>query len=1261
MDSPAPHAPPNKRAGKVPPSKSTSTTTAAANKSVALPSEDGKHRPPAAEALSPVELPSVSSATFSDGDQAPSPTEVPDSERHGAEALASTVMRWAIPSKSSAMESSTPVTAESAPTPTCPTPFSVDQVHESIDGNTGLPEQEGEGAKTKRLEKMVRDLNQAKRFLLEKIGEGEEDETKGLETASTNRSHAASSHHVGSQRGKILGARLLETLRSVTQATQEMEDDDSTVESASQRLVERADTTASVAYPGSVLPSPQSNQNLLLPTAPAGDFADPMDSASPFFHSSNALETSGNRLKETIVALHRAARTDAELVWLFRHSRLLCLLPKAEQQRAVDASLRREFSRGETILEKGVPIRHLYVVVWGEVDAFEIVSHTNGRTGSRRDHHANANAQTFYSASAKVAPHHHENMVNEANKTVESPIPQESPGDSVDKIPEPAHVADMYFYQSGGFRDGVGVHQGTLGPGQVFGVEQCVFDGSSDYCFRASLNTEKTVVALIPISLMRQFLQRNIRFAQSAGDALTSAVDVFRPIRDFCRSVFSASTDENEYLPLWAIVESYTHIENVIHTKMGSFELDTGAWGYALSRLPANVTTTFCFNLVHALPPFVASRMRQTAQAADVRKQLTNSKHTGGRTSISFITTKERRRCTWHLGMEGKTLVLLRDGFTDLLDFLTMMCVHIIESNKLRGRLQGMVHPPAIDVLDEYLQRREIEERNGTSVSPDEEIQRTKEILRRMPLTEVEQAGLIRLWKNDTALKMYEVMMHREEYNVRVDPSKSRRFQTNPFHEWALNLRACVLKKIGLKVVDPLPEDLYIDVVSSNTHCIKNLLSSFNRKYKKEILDYARRCEGHRLGPWEEWHNEDDILYASLPGFLQNERPDLKEEYNRSLDQNGITVLHDTAMTGLQVDVIPVHSLHLNHIDGTIRHSVKKWFNTVLRKDNDLTEESELESSQHSLSGNGPHSRNGSTGVGRSRSGNLDKKRGAADKDDDGELPSWSQVCKPVFGDDGKITGIACEPAGQTPARESTAAEDEEEIRLRDDEVDDINTNHHESGPRAGVYRLRRHFIINMDFAFGAQAEGICRAVFSAFGHRIRSVSIMGKAGGIVGKRGDIQLASHVLMSKSSFIIEDNQDELRNCRNDDLTKERLQELAGPRVSVFNGNVLTVTGTMLQNVRLLRYYQRVWGCVGMEMEGSYFARVIEDFHQQGITRPDMISRFAYYTSDLPLAASDAKEAGDGGETETLSSPMTPLEGVPPLYAIARGILERILLP
>ena len=41
-----------------------------------------------------------------------------------------------------------------------------------------------------------------------------------------------------------------------------------------------------------------------------------------------------------------------------------------------------------------------------------------------------------------------------------------------------------------------------------------------------------------------------------------------------------------------------------------------------------------------------------------------------------------------------------------------------------------------------------------------------------------------------------------------------------------------------------------------------------------------------------------------------------------------------------------------------------------------------------------------------------------------------------------------------------------------------------------------------------------------------------------------------------------------------------------------GVVLTVLGTLMQNRELLHYYKNLWACIGLEMEGSYYARQIE---------------------------------------------------------------------
>ncbi|ORC88177.1 cyclic nucleotide-binding protein [Trypanosoma theileri] len=870
------------------------------------------------------------------------------------------------------------------------------------------------------------------------------------------------------------------------------------------------------------------------------------------------LEPPHNVVLDTMIAKGIPVHSAKELLSLLQNTEHLHLLRTEELCEVVRLALRREYIKGEVILPAGSQTMHVYVVIWGEVDVF-----APDKDSLHRHHHLRRR-HSLYS--------HHLNKRSLLTSQSFSSIPssggfgpfvprRSTPNfDSRWQTPSPPPDQDEDLCMT---------HCGKLKPGMLFGFDACVFEESSALHYVAGNESEVTVVALLPLPQVKELLRGNVCLAQSVGHSIAQE-DIFIPVREFCRYVFAPTPDMNEYLPLWTILNRYTKINNVIHTKLFSGEIDTAAWGYALKRLPENVTTTFCFDLVLALPPFVATRMREEAKRADVHRTSRDFK----RTEVTYIRTKERRRCTWHLGMEGKALVLLRDGFTDLLDFLSMLCVHIIESNKLRSRVQGMVHPPAIDVLDDYLRNREIEEVNGCKLSKEEELNRVEKILSTMPLDKNEQSGLLGIWHSDTLGKIYEVMMHREEFNVRVDPSVSRKFQTSPFHEWALNLRACIMQKMGLDRNLPPPHDLCIDIVSSNTHCIKNLLSGFHRKNRHVVEEYARNDK--RLGNIDEWHTIEDALYASTASLLATERQELKEEYVRALDESGITVLTDTAMTGLQVDVIPVHALNFKKIDTVLQESLK---------------DSVLQDSMRR-----------SVGDGIEQSSTV-----------------WRRVCLPRRG----------------PGDRSQNCDD------------------------SACYRLNRHFIINMDFAFGAQAEGICQAIFSVFGSRIRSVSVMGKAGGLTGRRGDIQLPRELVMSKSSLIMEDAQDELRRCRNQDFTAARLRELAGPSVEVHEGRVVTIAGTMLQNVRMLQFYKNIWGCVGAEMEGSYFARVIEDMYRQGIANPNLITRFAYYTSDLPLACLESASRGGGGD-QSLSAPMSAAEGVPPLYAIARGILERILL-
>lgn len=180
--------------------------------------------------------------------------------------------------------------------------------------------------------------------------------------------------------------------------------------------------------------------------------------------------------------------------------------------------------------------------------------------------------------------------------------------------------------------------------------------------------------------------------------------------------------------------------------------------------------------------------------------------------------------------------------------------------------------------------------------------------------------------------------------------------------------------------------------------------------------------------------------------------------------------------------------------------------------------------------------------------------------------------------------------------------------------------------------------LVNVDYAFGQQAEEILANLLFVFARRVRSVNVLGKAGGLTGERGDILLPAATLLQTN--------DELYPLPNRDLPEELLRELL-PERDVHCGPVLTVAGTLLQDRTLLHFYRRIWKCVGLEMEGSFFARQLISAIETGVVEPTVEARFAYYTSDVPLEPE-----------HTLSEGLAPWEGVPPLYAITRAMLRRI---
>jgi hypothetical protein len=186
--------------------------------------------------------------------------------------------------------------------------------------------------------------------------------------------------------------------------------------------------------------------------------------------------------------------------------------------------------------------------------------------------------------------------------------------------------------------------------------------------------------------------------------------------------------------------------------------------------------------------------------------------------------------------------------------------------------------------------------------------------------------------------------------------------------------------------------------------------------------------------------------------------------------------------------------------------------------------------------------------------------------------------------------------------------------------------------------------LIVMDYAFGEQAYETIDELLKPYKTKekkwllnVKSISIMGKAGILEGGKGDIMIPSaHIFEGTADNYPFENE----------LKKEDLENQG---VNVYEGSMITVLGTSLQNKDILKFfYNSTWQVIGLEMEGAHYQKAIQAASKvRGSISPDVKVRYAYYASDNPL------ETG-----ATLASGGLGTSGVKPTYLITRKILEQI---
>ena len=187
--------------------------------------------------------------------------------------------------------------------------------------------------------------------------------------------------------------------------------------------------------------------------------------------------------------------------------------------------------------------------------------------------------------------------------------------------------------------------------------------------------------------------------------------------------------------------------------------------------------------------------------------------------------------------------------------------------------------------------------------------------------------------------------------------------------------------------------------------------------------------------------------------------------------------------------------------------------------------------------------------------------------------------------------------------------------------------------------------IMVFDYAFGEQAYEVMDELLrpyefneEVYTMKVKSISIMGKAGILMGGKGDIMIpTSHVFEGTADNYPFENALSLADFQDDEL-------------QAFEGGMVTVLGTSLQNKDILTYFMDTsWKAIGLEMEGAHYQKAIQVASKiRHHISEDLFVMYAYYASDNPL------ETGS-----TLSSGGLGLTGVKPTYLITFKILEKIL--
>lgn len=423
-------------------------------------------------------------------------------------------------------------------------------------------------------------------------------------------------------------------------------------------------------------------------------------------------------------------------------------------------------------------------------------------------------------------------------------------------------------------------HLGVIQPGNFFGERSALFDVPRRHEVRAL--EDVTCYALAGESFLALLHESSV-FAQAMGAILREKRGIFvafdRFQAELLHGVAQGRIALRELLPL------YRALEPALHPLLESSEIDFGALSYAVRRLPENVTRTLMLFLTDELPEFYAGLARE----------------------FRTVPTAARPRSVWEM-MPGKSMVLLRDGQSDLIDLVTCLCLYAIEARKLRKRLRSPSAVANLSALAARAQRLGAEAGSGNSAARAERVQR--ELLAQLPFSSGEVEGLVRIWPQEALARVRDLAVQHEDVACEIR-RQVHHASTRHAQAWTEQIAGATRELLGC---DPnaLPESTRVHVICSNTHSVQNCLSSFLAGRREAILAWGQAtqpelCAAH-------WAERTDLVYALARSYLAA-HPQEAAAREAADAHSGMRRVAHSAFTGILVDVIDLRRLTGRHVD----------------------------------------------------------------------------------------------------------------------------------------------------------------------------------------------------------------------------------------------------------------------------------------------------------------------------------------------------------